>query len=162
MLRYLAAATVVVLAAAVAVTSWIHPDFMKLRFAASKHTAAPQNLPLHFGEGLSGASVIGNAPWALSALPDCFRQTLERSGRAAFVRAGLPPGAQRLLPGVRLRFGPCTISVGTGEVTVQRGSDRLRIPPYAELYRADDLLVLIRTHGATTELRSYDVTTDHR
>jgi hypothetical protein len=106
--------------------------------------------------------VSGDAPWALSALPGCFKQRSETTGKRAYVQAAMPPGMARVAPGTHLAFGDCTISVTDREVLVDRGSDHLRVPPDARLYRAGTTLVLLRMHGTTNELRIYDiVAADH-
>jgi hypothetical protein len=150
MLRYYVIATVIVLTIAVYVTMGTrlglpgHVNFWKA-------TAPPPPLE----------SVTGNAPWALSALPDCFTQRSETSGTRSYVQAHLPPGAQPVQPGTRLSYGPCTILVRNGELLVERGSDRMRVPPDATLYTTGDSLALLRTSGSTTDLRIYDVKTNH-
>ena len=105
-------------------------------------------------------TMAGDAPWALSALPACFRQRSETRGSDAFVRAALPAAMRRVPPGTRLVFGTCTIFAADREVYVRRGSDRLRVPPTATLYRAGNSLALLYEHGGQRVLRIYDVTTD--
>ncbi|HUA09583.1 MAG TPA: hypothetical protein VMA98_09935 [Candidatus Acidoferrales bacterium] len=150
MWRYFAIATVIVLAIVVTVTARTrlglpgHLNFWKA-------TAPPP----------PAENVFGNAPWALSALPDCFVQRSETTGSAAYVRAQLPAGAQPVAPGTRLTFGPCTIFVRRGELLVDRGSDRLRVPPETRLYRFDDSLALLRDTPRSNELRIYDITANH-
>lgn len=102
-----------------------------------------------------GAPVRGDAPWALSALPDCLLQQSQSSGRLAYVRSKLPKGARIVPSGTILHYGPCTISVSDGEAVVSRGSDVLRIPPRVILYRADAKLALLRMTGETGDLRIY-------
>ena len=41
--------------------------------------------------------VHGEAPWALSALPECFEQEAEAHGPLAFVRAHLPAGMHAVI-----------------------------------------------------------------
>ena len=163
MLRYYAIATVIVLAIAVAVTARSYGNFMRFRMAASKRTAAPQHLRVSGGAGGSSAqNVTGDAPWALSALPDCFVQSSERTGSVAYVRAAIPARAQPVADGSRLSYGSCTILVRKSELLVDRGSDRLVVPPRAELYTSGHSLVLVRTTGNSAVLRTYDITTDHQ
>lgn len=150
MLRYFAIATVIVLTIVVYVTARTrlglpgHVNFWKVA------TPPPK-----------ADDVTGNAPWALSALPDCFEQTSETTGSAAYVAARLPAGAQLVAAGTHLNYGPCTIFVRRDELLVTRGSDRLRVPPQTRLYRIDGTLALLRTSGTTTTLRIYDITTGH-
>jgi hypothetical protein len=152
MLRYFAIATVIVLTIAVYVTMRAHLGSLPGHVNFWKATAAPPQ----------AGNVTGNAPWALSALPDCFEQRSETSGRASYVEARLPAGAQPVRPGTRLTYGSCTILVRGDELLVERGSDRLRVPPEARLYTIGTSLALLRTSGSITDLRIYDITTDHQ
>lgn len=150
MLRYFAIATVIVLTIAVWATMRAHlalPGHVNFW----KATAPPPPVE----------AVTGDAPWALSALPGCFEQRSETSGSASYVEARLPAGAQPVRPGTRLIYGPCTILVRSDELLVERGSDRLRVPPEARLYTIGTSLALLRTSGSITDLRIYDITTDH-
>jgi hypothetical protein len=150
MLRYFAIATVIVLTIAVYAT-------MRANLALPGHvnfwkaTASPPPVE----------DVTGNAPWALSALPDCFEQRADATGAASYVEARLPAGAQLVRPGTRLTYGPCTILVRSDELLVERGSDRMRVPPKARLYTIGTSLALLRTSGSITDLRIYDIKTDH-
>ncbi|HTZ55649.1 MAG TPA: hypothetical protein VMB20_11355 [Candidatus Acidoferrum sp.] len=152
MLRYFAIATVIVLTIAVYATMRAHLGSLPGHVNFWKATAPPP----------PADSVTGNAPWALSALPDCFAQRSETSGSATYVEARLPAGAQPVPAGARLTYGPCTILVRRGELLVERGSDRLRVPPESRLYTVNGTLALLRTSGSTTDLRIYDITTNHQ
>ncbi len=150
MLRYYAIATVIVLTIAVFATMRAHlalPGHLNFW----KVTASPPRV-----EG-----VTGNAPWALSALPGCFEQRSDTTGSASYVKGQLPAGAQLVRPGTRLTYGTCTILVRGDELLVERGSDRMRVPPDARLYTIGTSLALLRTSGSITDLRIYDITTDH-
>ncbi len=150
MLRYYAIATFIVLTIAVYLTMGTHlvlPGHLNFW----KATAPPPVTD----------SVTGDAPWALSALPDCFTQRSETSGSRSYVRAHVPAGAQPVQTGARLSYGPCTILVRSDELLVERGSDRMRVPPHATLYTTGDSLALLRTSGSTTDLRIYDVIANH-
>jgi hypothetical protein len=161
MLRYYALATAIVLTIAVIVTARSYGDFMRFKLAASKHAPPPQHLRVSGGGGPSDGDMTGDAPWALSALPDCFVQRSETSGSHAYVTARIPAGAQPVPDGARLSYGLCTIFVRKGELLVERGPDHLRVPPRATLYTAGNSLVLVRTSGNTAVLRTYETTTDH-
>jgi hypothetical protein len=151
MWRYFAIATVIVVTIVVAVTMHArlglpgHLNFWKV-------SASPP----------PAEDVTGNAPWALSALPDCFVQRSQTTGSASYVRAHLPGGAQPVRSGARLTYGPCTILVGDDELLVERGSDRMRVPPHATLYTVDNSLALLRTSESGTDLRIYEITTKHQ
>ncbi len=161
MLRYFAIATVIVLSIAVIVTAHSYGDFMRFRLAASRHSPVPQHLRISAGGGSSEGDVTGDAPWALSALPDCFTQRSETAGSQAYVATRIPAGAQPVADGTRLRYGPCTILVRRSELLVERGSDHLRVPPRATLYTVGNSLVLVRTSGNYAVLRTYEITTNH-
>ena len=158
MLRYYAIATVIVLTVAVIATMRFH-DFRNMRFGTSNHPP-PKQVPIRYGGsgGDNDAALRGDAPWALSALPDCFMQQTEWSGSTTYVEAHLPGSAQKVAPGTHLHYGPCTIFVRNGEVSVSRGVDRLRIPPDATLYRDGSELLLLRITGHSGVLRSYTTT----
>lgn len=143
------------LAVAVAVTAWQARDLIRIRIGstnlrANVHRDAPN------GNGTDGRSELrGDAPWALSALPGCLRQTQETRGELDYVRAHLPAGARAIMPPATLTYGTCTISVVGVEAYVRRGSDRLRIPPRVQFYQAGDTLALLRTTDGYGELRLY-------
>jgi hypothetical protein len=105
-------------------------------------------------------TMTGDAPWALSALPGCFHQRSEMRGTDAYVRGAIPPAMREVPSGSHLAFGPCTISVAEREVYVSRGSDRLRVPPTATLYRDAGALALLYEHDGQRVLRIYDIVTD--
>ena len=98
----------------------------------------------------------GDAPWALSALPECFRQLSSASGTRAFVRGKMPPGVRIVPNGTMIVSADCTLAVRGDEVRVVRGADRLRVPPVARLYAVPGgRLVLYRRSGTREELRVY-------
>jgi hypothetical protein len=97
----------------------------------------------------------GQGPWVLSALPACFDEQSRISGPVAEVRAKLPPAADRIAPGTTLAVGACTLTVRAADIWVDRGPDRLRVPPQAALYRVDGHLVLAARSGGRLEIRRY-------
>ncbi len=52
-------------------------------------------------------------------------------------------------------FGNCTVRVLAHELWISRGSDRLRVPPDARLYRRGDRLTLVSIDGRHAEIRHY-------
>ena len=162
MLRYYAIATVIVLAIAVVATAWSNRDFMRFKLGETNHSAPPPHVSSVQSSSSEARAVRGDAPWALSALPDCFVQRSESTGTLAYVRARIPVGEQPVAEGTRLAFGPCTIFVRDDEVLVDRGADRLRVPPRATLYRAGSSLALLRVTGSSAVLRTYDITTKNQ
>ena len=165
MLRYYAIATVIVLTVAVLATAWNYRD--RIQNATTPQASPPRHYSAsstpHGGfegeAGGGGAALHGDAPWALSALPECLIQRSETTGPLTFVRSKLPAGATEVPSGTFLHYGPCTISVGDGEAVVSRGSDVLRIPPRVTLYRTAQALALLRASGTHGELRIYSLPT---
>ncbi len=106
--------------------------------------------------GKTAGDMDGDAPWALSALPECFRQTSSASGTPAFARAKMPAGARLVANGTTIASADCTLAVRGDEVRVSRGADRMRVPPVAQLYTAPGgRLVLDRRSGGREEVRVY-------
>jgi len=103
---------------------------------------------------LPGA-VTGAAPWALSAVPECFRQESEAHGTAAFVTARLPAEARRLAPGSTVAAADCTLLVGTDTLTLRRGAEHLIVPPKTRAFALGERLAVLREAGAKSDLRVY-------
>ena len=99
--------------------------------------------------------VKGNAPWALSALPECFEQVLAAHGPPAYVLAQLPPGSEIVRGRALLRNADCRLEIGPGIATVERGTERLVIPPKTQFYRWPDRIGFVRRSAQGTELRVY-------
>jgi hypothetical protein len=97
----------------------------------------------------------GQGAWVLSALPDCFDEQSRASGPAADLRAKVPPAADRIAPGTTLHVAACTLLVRPRDIWVDRGPDRLRVPPDAALYRVDGELTLVVRTGGRMEIRRY-------
>jgi hypothetical protein len=97
----------------------------------------------------------GQGPWVLSALPECFDETSRVRGPAGTLGAKVPSPGDRIAPGTTLRAGDCTLLVRAHDIWVDRGADRLRVPPDAALYRVDGHLTLIVRTGAQLEIRRY-------
>jgi hypothetical protein len=154
-IRYLLLSTVIVLAVAVVVAGWTNRDLIRIKLASVyAHAHAPPHSGSTSDQG-SGAPLRGDAPWALSALPECLIQMSKSTGSQTYVRAHLPPTAVPITGPATLVYGDCSISIVGDEAYVRRGSDRLRIPPRAQFYRAGGLLALIRETAQGAELRVY-------
>jgi hypothetical protein len=97
----------------------------------------------------------GQGPWVLSALPGCFDEQSRVSGPVAAVEPRLPPPGDRIPPGTTLHAGDCTVEVRARDIWVDRGTDRLRVPPDAALYRVDGRLVLTARSDGQLEIRRY-------
>ena len=156
MLRYYLLATVIVLAVAVGIAGWVNRDALRIKIASAYARVNPKpDAAAARGEG-SHRGIRGDAPWALSALPECLIQTSKSTGPQGYVRGRLPPGVQPVAPPATLRYGDCTLLVTDGEVFVRRGEDRFRIPPHVRLYRAPGVLALLREGPDGNELRVYE------
>ena len=133
---------------------------------AAAPSAAPSHERVHLGghaaAGFAAGGVgrpprafVGEGGWVLSALPDCFEQKSTLEGSALALTFDVPPARERLAPGTVLRRGPCTVHVRADDVWVERGVDRLRVPPSARLYTTPTGLVLVYKHAGRTEIRRY-------
>jgi hypothetical protein len=101
-------------------------------------------------------AITGDAPWALSALPECFAPIGKSTGPLKYVLSKLPPGAQMVVPPQNLTYGDCTLEIRGETVYVHRGADRLRIPPPARLYLSGAKVALLRGAANGYELRIYE------
>ncbi|MEA2720607.1 MAG: hypothetical protein QOJ39_2471 [Candidatus Eremiobacteraeota bacterium] len=97
----------------------------------------------------------GQGGWVLSALPGCFTQLSAIEGPSQALVFHIPPARRRFAPGTRIANGNCTVLVRPHDVWVERGKDRLRVPPEARLYDAKDGLTLVYEHGGRTDVRVY-------
>jgi len=155
--RYLAIATAIV-AAALAVIVMLSPRSNSAvgspRYASSRGTPGPAQ---HDDFRREPDAVSGDAPWALSALPGCFKQRASAAGAPAFARAKvrIPRGARAVDPGGTLRVADCTLTVRAGSALVVRGDNRLIVPAVARFYVVGDRLILDRRDGPREDLRAY-------
>jgi len=99
------------------------------------------------------------APWVLSALPECLRQTYEATGAPAYVRAQVPAGFSAQPAGTTLQYSDCTIVAREKDVLVRRGQDRFYVPSPAQLFRKGSFIALIHEAGARSVLRIYEPAT---
>lgn len=155
MLRYLLLSTVIVVGAVALATAWANREFIRIKIAGVRANVPAKGGGASFLPPTQAPALYGDAPWALSALPECLSQLSESRGPPSYVRTHLPPNSVPIVPPATLVYGDCTIAVTGDEAFVRRGDDRLRIPPHVRFYRAADRLALIRwtAHGA--ELRIY-------
>ena len=151
MWRFYLAATVIVAAFVFAVTlRKASPPDLKISARASGTPRAPR---AQGAESSGPSSVRGDAPWALSALPDCARQHEEKRGPAAFVQRSIPAGA-RAIEGT-LHAGPCTLDITRDGITIVRAGDRLRIPQPVRLLESGGRYYLYEEDGKGAVLRVY-------
>jgi hypothetical protein len=153
-IRYFAIATVIVLTVVVIATAWENRELIRIRIAS---TSVPAPLKPADSTGGGGVTVPfrGDAPWALSALPECLTQLSVSTGRLAYVRSRVPAGATPVVPPATFSYGDCTISVTGDEADVRRGNDRFHIPGSVRFYRGPALLAVLRKSGGGNELRIY-------
>jgi hypothetical protein len=119
---------------ALAVGAYFAPARRPLDVAAVQSTGSPSPPRLQAASTLSPPPVTGNAPWALSALPECFEQTGEAHGSRAFVLAHIGKGLRRIALRGGLRSADCELRVEVAALSVVRGSERMRVPALAGLY----------------------------
>lgn len=95
------------------------------------------------------------APWVLSALPECLRQTYVARGTRAYVASKLPAGFAMQSAGTDLQYGDCIIEARANGVLVRRGSDRFHVPAPAQLFRNGNFIALMYESGSRAVLRIY-------
>ena len=123
-----------------------------MRYSSSQATPGPAQ-----GEEVlqTPPPLRGSAPWALSALPECFHQDTLRSGTPAFARKKFPAGAVLVPSGVRLVVADCRLEVLARSAVVVRGDNHLIVPPVTRFYVAGKNLILDRVDGAHEDVRTY-------
>jgi hypothetical protein len=154
MLPYYLVAAVLVIAAVTIVASGIGQR-REVRVASVPAHGTPSPPRHEAASTLQPGPVTGEAPWALSAVPECFRQASAVHGTPAFVAARLPGDARRLPPGSVVSAADCRLLVGPATLTLERGGERLVVPREARAYVEGERLLVLRTAGATADLRVY-------
>lgn len=155
MLRYLFLSACIVVGVVMVVAGWVNRDLIRIKIASVYARVNPKPQAANRIGAVAATGLRGDAPWALSALPECLVQTSETTGPRAYVVDHLPAGAVPIAPPATLRYGNCTISVADDEAYVRRGNDRFRIPPSVRFYRASGSLALLRESSNGNELRVY-------
>jgi hypothetical protein len=154
-IRYFVLATVIVLTIAVLVTAWSNRELI----ASTSVPMSPKPDDTNGPTGHSNVPFRGDAPWALSAVPDCLRVVSTTTGPLAYVLPHVPAGATVVVPPATLVYGDCTISVVGDEASVRRGDDRFHIPARVRFYRGPSVLAVLRMDGGGNELRVYSPST---
>jgi hypothetical protein len=153
MIRYYLAATAIV----VLIGSLVFAHQLKspdLRIVAQP-TGTPTMTRPDGGADAAGGGFSGQGAWVLSALPSCFDEQSRVRGPAAQMRAKVPPAAERIPAGTAFTRGDCAVVVGPDDIRVTRGSDRVRVPPPAALYRDGAGLTLVTSSAGSIEVRRY-------
>jgi hypothetical protein len=150
---YLAATVIVVLVGALLAAHRLGPPDLRIagrgEGTPTVERPAPPEVPR------TPPPFRGTGTWVLSALPACFEERARLRGPVAELAAKIPPPSERITAPATLAAGPCTLYVQPHELWVERGPDRLRVPPDAALYRVDGRLTLVVRTGATVEIRRY-------
>jgi hypothetical protein len=155
LLRYLAVSTIIVVAAFVVVGVYWNRENLAIRIKSVFVKTPPKAAQTPPPSKRAESSFTGEAAWALSALPECFMQTERASGPLNYVLSQLPPSAAMVRPGSTIDVADCHLAIQGASVLVTRGSDRLRIPGPARVYRAPGSLALLRGADNGYELRIY-------
>ncbi len=155
MVKYVLMSAVIVFGGAILGAGWANRDLIRIKIASVYARVAAKADGSSRLERGAAAPLSGDAPWALSALPECLMQISKSTGSASYVRAHLPPRAVPIVPPARLVYADCSIAIAGEEAVVRRGSDRLHIPPRVSFYRAAKLLATIREGAGSAELRVY-------
>ena len=122
MLRYLLLSTVIVVGIAIGVAAWVNRDLIRVKIASVYARVPPKPSAALSHAGAPAPAMRGDAPWALSALPECLIQTSESSGSLEYVRAHLPRGAVPIVPPATLVYGDCSIRIAGSEAYVSARS----------------------------------------
>jgi hypothetical protein len=144
-----------VLGFAVLATGWAARDLIRIKIASTLLHVPPKDQKAGEDSLAPIFGLRGDAPWALSALPECLIQTSETTGPKGYVLAHLPSGLEPVDPHAVLKYGNCTISVRGDEAFVDRGPDRFRIPPRVRFFRGPGTLALLREDTVGNQLRVY-------
>ncbi|MBV8602176.1 MAG: hypothetical protein JO359_11485 [Candidatus Eremiobacteraeota bacterium] len=152
MWRFYVAATAIVAAFVFAIASHREsPPDLRISARASGTPTVARSEPA--AANAASVALAGDAPWALSALPDCAQQHAEYRGPATEVRPRIPADAIPMQG--ELHAGPCSLDVTAHGIAIARGSDHLRIPPPARLLKSGERYYLYREERNTAELRVY-------
>ena len=138
------------------VAGYVNREQLAIKIKSVFVPVSPKPAQAEAQGGHRHGAFTGDAPWALSALPECFDQTSKStSPTLPYIIAHLPAGAAMVRPPAKLHYADCTVQVVGDEVLVDRGSDHLRIPPQARIYTAPGKVALLRGSAGGYELRVY-------
>ncbi|MGZ3497017.1 MAG: hypothetical protein ACXVAM_09895 [Vulcanimicrobiaceae bacterium] len=140
---------------AIAAAAYVNRDLIRIKIASVYAPVTPKPVSETPSARAHGGRFEGDAPWALSALPECLLQTSVTRGHLAYVRAHVPRSVQPLAVPASLHYGDCTIRVSEQSAEVLRGNDRFHIPGRVQFFTAPGVLAVLRAHDDVAELRTY-------
>jgi hypothetical protein len=152
-LRYYLLSTVIVCTVILVGALFVHRASVAIKIASVYASVPPK--PIDEAR-LAGTAppFSGEAPWALSALPECFHQRSEITGPRDFVLAHMPAGIA--VQSAVLHASDCTLTIASPRALVTRGSDRLRLAD-SSFYRIGADLGVLHRDGRFAEFRRYRV-----
>jgi len=143
----------------VIVAGYANRDRIKLKIA-SVYASVPPKATQAYPAARRREYALGiAAPWVLSALPECLRQTFEGFGSRAYVSSLLPSGYAIQPSGTHLQFRDCSIVAREKDVLVRRGQDKFYVPAPAQLFKKGSSIALMHEAGARVTLRIYEPAT---
>jgi hypothetical protein len=152
-LRYYVLSTFIVCAAILVGALFVHRASVAIKIASVYASVPPKPVDETTLTG-TAPPLTGEAPWALSALPECFHQRSEITGPRAFVLAHLPAGIA--IRSAVLHASDCTLTIGAAQALVTRGADRLLLAD-SSFYRIGADLGVLHHDGPFAEFRRYRV-----
>lgn len=139
------------------VAGFANRDRIRLKIASVYASVPPKAAQTPPPSARNARAFVGDAPWALSALPECFDQlSKSTSPTLDYILAHLPKGAAMVRPPQTLQYADCTVRVVDDMVYVDRGQDHLRVPPPARVYTGGAYVALLRGGVGGYELRVYE------
>lgn len=160
LLRYFAISAAIVLGLAIVIAGYANRRLI-LKIASVKASVPPKAAQAGQLGSPGSHHVWVSASWALSALPECLRQTYEATGNLRFVIDRMPAGFVHLAPGANLQYADCAIAVKTNEIFVRRGKDRFYVPAKSQLYQRGASILLLYQQGNRANMRIYDPAPAH-
>lgn len=144
--------------AVTAVAAWTQRDAIRLKIASVYAPVPPKPQAASRVGFATAVGLHGDAPWALSALPECATQLSRTTGPLPYVVSHVPAGLKPVSPPATLDAGNCAIELRGGAAFVRRGADRLRIPPQVTIYRGGGKIAILRRDPRSgNDLRVYEL-----
>jgi hypothetical protein len=156
LLRFYAISAAIVFTAALIIAGYANRDRFQLKIASVSVSIPPKAAQAEAAARRRERAFGIAAPWVLSALPECLRQTFEAVGSRAYVASRIPPGYVAQPTGTQLQFADCGLAVSENEVLIRRGTDKYYVPPPAQLFKRASSIALMHEAGARAILRIYE------